>query len=66
MLKLYKIIEYLYLGFALFFIVEAIRIFSTDSKKGILFLFFAVMATFMFFFKRRFRKKRFKNKDSNK
>ncbi len=63
MLRLHKIIEYLYLAFALFFTFEAIRIFSTDSKKASLFMFFAVMAIFMFFFKRRFRKKRFENQD---
>ncbi len=63
MLKLYKLIEYLYLGFAIFFIVESIRVFSTDAKKAALFLFMAVMAIFMFFFKRRFRKNRFENQD---
>ncbi len=63
MLKLYKIIEYLYLAFAVFFTFEAVRTFSTDNKKAILFLFFAVMAIFMFFFKRRFRKKRFENQN---
>jgi len=63
MLKLYKLIEYLYLAFALFFTFEAFRIFNSDSKKAILFMFFAVMAIFMFFFKRRFRKKRFENQD---
>jgi len=63
MLKLYKLIEYLYLAFAVFFTFEAIRIFATDSKKALLFLFFAVMAIFMFFFKRRFRKRRFENQD---
>ncbi len=63
MLKLYKFFEYIYLAFALFFIVEAVRIFSTDSKRGILFIFMAIMAVFMFFFKKRFRKKRFENQN---
>jgi preprotein translocase subunit YajC len=53
----------MYLGFAIFFTFEAVQIFSTNSKKAGLFMLFAIMAVFMFFFKRRFRKKRFENQD---
>jgi hypothetical protein len=62
-MKLYKIFEYGYLVIALFFIVSGIMKFSTDSKKAMLFLFFGVIAIFMFFFKRWFRKNRFENRN---
>ncbi len=61
-MKLYKFFEYGYLLIALFFIVSGIMKFSTDSKKTTLYLFFGVIAIFMFFFKRWFRKNRFENR----
>jgi hypothetical protein len=59
MTNLYKIVEYGYLAISLFFVYEAITTYSIDSKKAIIYLAFAILAVFMFFFKRNFRKKRF-------
>lgn len=57
MTRFYKYFEFAYLIFAAFFIFEAIRIWETERNRAYLFLFFVVIALFMFFFKRRFRKK---------
>ena len=56
-MKFFKYFEFAYLAFAMFFIVEAIRIWSDSESRAYLYLFFSVLAVFMFFFKRRFRKK---------
>ncbi|AFL80168.1 hypothetical protein Aeqsu_0660 [Aequorivita sublithincola DSM 14238] len=55
--KLYRFFEYAYLIFAAFFIYEAINKWSTEPNQAYLFIFIAVVAVFMFFFKRNFRKK---------
>lgn len=57
MTRFYKYFEFAYLIFAAFFIFEAIRIWNTERSRAYLFLFFVVVAIFMFFFKRRFRKR---------
>lgn len=57
MTRFYKYFEFAYLIFAAFFIFEAIRIWDTERNRAYLFLFFVVVAIFMFFFKRRFRKR---------
>lgn len=56
-MKFFKYIEYAYLAFAVFFIVEAVRSWNDPSDQKFIFLGIAVMAVFMFFFKRKFRKK---------
>jgi len=61
MLKIYKIFEIGYLLIAIVFFVIAFTTYSTDKNKALTLAAFAVMAIFMFFFKRYFRKKRFDN-----
>jgi len=62
-MNIYKVFEIGYIIIAIFFIIQAILKFSTDPKKASLFLLFAILAAFMYFFKRRFRKNRFEKKN---
>lgn len=55
--RFFRYFEYAYLFFAAFFIFEAVRIWNAERNKAYLFLFFVLIAVFMFFFKRRFRHK---------
>jgi len=55
--KVYRFFEYAYLLLAVFFAYEAINNWNTERNRAYLFLFFVVVAIFMFFFKRNFRKK---------
>lgn len=55
--RFFRYFEYAYLFFAAFFIFEAVKIWNTQRSRAYLFLFFVVIAVFMFFFKRRFRHK---------
>jgi hypothetical protein len=57
MLKIHKFFEIGYLIVAIIFIVEAFLKFSTDKRKAGIFAIFAIMAIFMYFFKKRFRKR---------
>ena len=57
MSRFFRYFEYAYLLFAAFFLFEAVRIWSTERNRAYLFLFFVAIAIFMFFFKRRFRRK---------
>lgn len=57
MTKFFRYFEYAYLFFAAFFLFEAVRIWGTERNRAYLFLFFVVVALFMFFFKRRFRRR---------
>lgn len=57
MSKYFKYFEYAYLVIAAFFLFETIRIWNTERSRAYLFLFFVVISIFMFFFKRRFRRK---------
>lgn len=57
MTKFYKYFEIFYLVIAAFFIFEAIRIWSVERNRSYLFLGMAAVAVFMYFFKRRFRKR---------
>lgn len=57
-MKFFKLIEYAYLVVAAFFVEESIRAWSSeDSSHAYLYVFFAAIAVFMFFFKRNFRKR---------
>jgi len=56
-MKFFKYFEFAYLFIAAFFLFETVRIWNTERNRAYLFLFFVVIAVFMFFFKRRFRKK---------
>ncbi|MFC2110779.1 hypothetical protein ACFLRU_00165 [Bacteroidota bacterium] len=53
-----KYFEFAYLILGAIFIIEGVLKVSEDPEKGYLQLGFGVLAIFMFFFKRRFRKKR--------
>lgn len=57
MTKYFKYFEYAYLCFAAFFTYEAITIWNTERNRAYIFLFFVCIAVFMFFFKRRFRRR---------
>lgn len=57
MQKIWKIFEYGYLIVAIVFIIETIRNWNTNREKAYLLLLFSVLAVFMYFFKKRFRKK---------
>lgn len=54
--KLYKIFEYAYILMAIFSIYLVVTNWETDRDRAYLFVFFALVAIFMFFFKRRFRR----------
>jgi len=56
-MKILNFFQYAYLIFAVMFIWKAISTWSEDSGRSYLMLFFAAMAIFMFFFRKRFRKK---------
>ncbi len=55
--KVYRFFEYAYLIIAAFFAYEAVMNWQSQPFRAYLFLFFVVIAIFMFFFKRNFRKK---------
>lgn len=55
--KVYKIVEYLYLVMAVFFVFETINNWNENPGRAYLFLSFVVISIFMFFFRRNFRKK---------
>lgn len=54
---LFRFFEYAYLLIAAFFLFEAYQQMGQEGGKSILFLGLAGAAIFMFFFKRKFRKK---------
>ena len=66
MQKLNRVFEILYLIIAIVFFITAITTLSTDKTKALLYGAFAIMAVFMFFFKRRYRKKWYENNDTKK
>lgn len=55
--KVYRFFEYAYLIIAVFFAYEAINNWGPERNRAYLFIFFVIVAIFMFFFKRNFRKK---------
>jgi len=57
MSKYYKFIEFAYLLIAIFFIVEGILNWSDNRQKAFIYLLFSALAVFMYFFKKKFRKK---------
>lgn len=62
---IYKIIEFGYLIIAAFFVYQSFAIWTAEPGKAYLYALFAIVALFMFFFKRNFRKKFEKRKDQN-
>ena len=57
MQKLWKIFEYGYLVIAVVFLVETVLKWNTEREKAYLMLVFAVLAGFMYFFRKHYRKK---------
>ena len=56
-MKILSILQYLYLGFAALFLVDMSTKWNNDRNAAYLSLFFAVLAIFMFFFRKKFRKR---------
>jgi len=56
-MKILNFFQYAYLIFAVLFTYKAISIWSEDRGQSYLMLLLAGMAIFMFFFRKRFRKK---------
>tara|TARA_R110002124_G_scaffold99337_1_gene245328 strand:+ start:58930 stop:59127 length:198 start_codon:yes stop_codon:yes gene_type:complete len=54
--KIYQLFEYAYLAMAAFSVFLVYTNWSENRNRAYLFAFFTVVAIFMFFFKRRFRK----------
>lgn len=57
MMKFFKYFEYAYLFIAALSLFETIRLWNTERNRAYIFAFFVVVAIFMFFFKRHFRRK---------
>ena len=53
--KIWKIFEYGYLVIAVVFIYETIITWNVDRSRAYMLLLFAVVAIFMYFFRKRFR-----------
>ena len=63
--KLWKFLQYGYLMVAFICVVEGIVRWNADKSRSYLFLGFAVLIIFVFFFKRHFRKKVEKRNNQN-
>ncbi|MBT8265950.1 MAG: hypothetical protein KJO41_02055 [Bacteroidia bacterium] len=61
-MKLLKVLQYAYLFFLVLFIYDAFTSWNTDRNRAYMSLFFAALALFMFFFRKKFRK-RFEDRD---
>ncbi len=55
--KVYRLFEYAYLAMAVFSVYIVISNWDVNRNRAYLFAFFGVVAVFMFFFKRKFRRK---------
>ena len=64
MSKFFKYFEYAYLFFALLFLVTGIYEYGDTPQRSYLLFGMALLALFMFFFKRRFRR-RFEERNKN-
>lgn len=65
MTKYFKFFEIAYLIIAIVFSVETVLRWNTDRDKAYIFLIFAILAVFMYFFRKKYRK-RFENQDRKK
>ena len=63
MVKYFKFFEVAYLVIAIVFIVETFLKWNSDRNKAYIFLAFSLMAIFMYFFRKKYRKKFEKDKD---
>lgn len=66
MQKINRFFEIAYLIIAIVFSINAITTIITNKTKALLYGAFAIMAIFMFFFKRKYRKKWYKNNTTKK
>ena len=57
MAKYFKFFEFAYLVIAIIFVVETFLTWNSDRNKAYIFLAFAVMAVFMYFFRKKYRKR---------
>jgi len=57
MAKYFKFFEIAYLVIAVLFTVESILRWNSEPDKAYIFLAFAVLAVFMFFFRKKYRKR---------
>ena len=57
MKRYYKFIEYAYLIIAVFLMVETFLNWKTEPQKAYLYLAFTLLAIYMYFFKKNFRKR---------
>ncbi|MCV6630087.1 MAG: hypothetical protein OIF50_09525 [Flavobacteriaceae bacterium] len=57
MIKILRYTEYLYLFVAVASIYQIITLWNTDRNHAYIFVFFAVISVFMFWFRRKFRKR---------
>nr|WP_026754983.1 hypothetical protein [Sediminibacter sp. Hel_I_10] len=63
-MKILQFFQYVYLFFAALFIYDGISYIGSDSSRVIISFVFAGLAIFMFFFRKKFRKKFDNRKDS--
>lgn len=56
-MKILRFFQYAYIAFAVLFLYEAIINWNVDRSKSYMSLFFVALAIFIFFFRKRFRKK---------
>jgi len=56
-MKLLKLFQYAYIIFAVLFLYDAISKWSADRNRAYMSLLFFALAVFMFFFRKKFRKK---------
>jgi len=56
-MKFLKFFQYAYIAFAALFLYEAIINWNIDRSKSYMSLLFVALAVFMFFFRKKFRKK---------
>jgi len=57
MIKYFKIFEFAYLIIAVVFVVETVLNWNENRQKAYIYLAFSVLAVFMYFFRKKYRKK---------
>ena len=56
-MKILRFLQYAYLFFVLLFLYDAISNWNIDRGRSYMSLFFAALALFMFFFRKKYRKR---------
>ena len=57
MVKYFKFFEFAYLVIAIIFIVETVLNWNENRQKAYIYLAFSALAVFMYFFRKKYRKK---------